>query len=208
MRLWNELIKYPFYVIIHPFRGFWDVKYEGKGKLQIALSILLLLTIVITLKRQFTGFIVNFSNPNQLNSIDELIFIVLPFFLFCIANWAITTLMDGEGKFIEIITVTAYALLPMVVIYAATTIISNFITFEEAPLFFLLESIAMFWFLGLLFVGIMTVHQYSVSKTIATFIITGIVMGVMIFLGLLFFSLLQQLITFVETIYKEIIYRL
>jgi len=208
VQLWNELIKYPFYVIVHPFKGFWDVKYEGKGKPQIALSILLLLTLVITLKRQFTGFIVNFSNPNTLNSIDELIFIVLPFFLFCIANWAITTLMDGEGKFIEIITVTAYALLPMVIIYAATTIISNFITFEEAPLFFLLESIAMFWFLGLLFVGIMTVHQYSVSKTIATFIITAMVMGVMIFLGLLFFSLLQQLVTFVETVYKEIIYRL
>ena len=92
--MWNELIKYPFYVTIHPFKGFWDVKYEGKGKARIAMAILFLLTIVIILKRQFTGFIVNFSNPNQLNSVDELTFIILPFFLFCIANWAITTLMD------------------------------------------------------------------------------------------------------------------
>ncbi|WP_349772325.1 Yip1 family protein [Lederbergia citrisecunda] len=207
MLLWNELIKYPFYVSIHPFKGFWDVKYEGKGRTKIALSILLLLTIIAILKRQYTGFVVNFSNPNTLNSLDELIYIILPFFLFCVANWAITTLMDGEGKFVEIITVTAYSLIPMVVIYGVTTIISNFITFEEAPLFFLLESAAMFWFLGLLFVGVMTVHQYSVSKTIATFILTAIVMGVIIFLGLLFFSLLQQLMTFVETIYREIIYR-
>ncbi|MBS4201960.1 YIP1 family protein [Bacillus sp. FJAT-49732] len=205
--MWNELIKYPFYVSIHPFKGFWDVKYEGKGRTKIALSILLLLTIIAILKRQYTGFVVNFSNPNTLNSLDELIYIILPFFLFCVANWAITTLMDGEGKFVEIITVTAYSLIPMVVIYGVTTIISNFITFEEAPLFFLLESAAMFWFLGLLFVGVMTVHQYSVSKTIATFILTAIVMGVIIFLGLLFFSLLQQLMTFVETIYREIIYR-
>jgi len=205
--LWSELIKFPFYLTIHPFQGFWDVKYEKKGKVQIALSILLILTVIVILKRQFTGFIVNFSNPAELNSVDELLFIVLPFFLFCIANWAITTLMDGEGKFSEIIIVTAYALLPMVIIYGATTIISNFITFEEAPLFFFLETAALLWFFGLLFVGIMTAHQYSAMKTIITFMLTVIVMGVIIFLGLLFFSLIQQMFTFVETIYKEIIYR-
>ena len=60
--------------------------------------------------------------------------------------------MDGEGKFVEIITVTAYPLLPLVLVYGTTTFISNVITIEEAPLFFLLESAALFWFLGLLFV--------------------------------------------------------
>ncbi|MEK3887935.1 YIP1 family protein [Bacillus sp. FSL K6-3431] len=208
MQLWSELIKYPFYVTIHPFKGFWDLKYEGKGKPIIAFSILFLLTMIIILKRQFTGFIVNFNNPNELNSIDELTFIVLPFFIFCIANWAITTLLDGEGKIIEIITVTAYALLPLAIIYATTMIISNFITFEETPLFFLLEAVAMVWFLGLLFVGIMTIHQYSASKTIITFFLTAIVIGIMLFLGLLFFSLIQQLASFVGTIYREIVYRI
>lgn len=204
----RELIKYPFYVALHPFKGFWDVKYEGKGNLKLALIILFLLAVVNTLKRQFGGFIVNTANPNELNSLNELIFIVLPFVLFCIGNWAITTLMDGEGKFEEIITVTAYSLLPLLVIYSITTPISNIITIEEAPIYFLVETTAMLWFLGLLFVGIMTVHQYSVGKTVATFIITAIVMGVVLFLGLLFFSLLQQLITFIVTIYKELIYRI
>lgn len=206
--MWNELIKYPFYVSIHPFKGFWDVKYEEKGKLRIALTILLILALINTLRRQFNGFIVNPANPNELNSLNELIFIILPFFLFCISNWATTTLMDGEGKFKEIIIVTAYALLPIVIVYAINIPISNVITMEEAPLFFLLESIAFAWFLALLFVGIMTVHQYSVGKTVATFIITLIVMGVILFLGILFFSLIQQIFTFIETLYKEIIYRL
>ncbi len=206
--MWNELVKYPFYVSIHPFKGFWDVKYEEKGKLRIALTILLILALINTLRRQFNGFIVNPANPNELNSLNELIFIILPFFLFCISNWATTTLMDGEGKFKEIIIVTAYALLPIVIVYAINIPISNVITMEEAPLFFLLESIAFAWFLALLFVGIMTVHQYSVGKTVATFIITLIVMGVILFLGILFFSLIQQIFTFIETLYKEIIYRL
>ncbi|SDY95321.1 Protein of unknown function [Evansella caseinilytica] len=205
--MWSEWIKYPLYVCIHPFKGYWDVKYEGKGKMNIALSIVLLLTVVIILKRQFTGFVVNFNNPNELNSIDELIYIVLPFFLFAVSNWAITTLMEGEGKFQEIIIAAAYALVPMMIIYSVTTVISNFITWEEAPLFFMLDSLALLWFLGLLFVGIMTIHQYSVAKTVATFFLTVVVMGVIIFLGLLFFSLIQQMVAFAETVYREIVYR-
>lgn len=204
----SEQAKYPFYVIIHPFKGFWDLKYEEKGKLTNALLILFLLALINTLRRQFSGFVINTANPNELNSINELIFIILPFFLFCVSNWAITTLMDGEGKFEEIIIVTGYSLLPLVLVYTISIPISNFITLEEAPLYFMVESIAFLWFLALLFIGIMTVHQYSVSKTVATFIITLIVIGVILFLGLLFFSLIQQMITFIQTIYKEIIYRL
>ena len=208
MRLRNELIRYPLYVCLHPFKGYWDVKYEGKGKLNIAVLILISLTIVMILKRQFTGFVVNFNNPNQLNSLDELQFIVLPFIIWCVANWSITTLMDGEGKFKEIIIATAYALVPMIIIYIFTTLMSQFITGEEAAFYFFLESVAVIWFIFLLFVGIMTVHQYTVAKTIATFFLSFIVMGIIIFLGLLSFSLIQQIYAFFETIFREIAYRM
>ncbi|MFC4388611.1 Yip1 family protein [Gracilibacillus marinus] len=203
----KEFIKFPFYIIIHPFKGYWDLKYENKGKVSVAFCILAILTIVAILKRQFTGFIVNFNNPYELNSLAELQYIVFPFFLFCVANWSITTLMDGEGKFREILMATAYALVPVVSLYVCNTIISNVITWEEATFFFFLESFAMLWFLYLLFVGIMTVHQYTVTKTIITLLITVMVMGIIIFLSLLFFSLIQQMLTFLDTVYKEIMYR-
>src|SRR5699024_12696772 len=41
--------------------------------LNIALIILLSMVVVNTLRRQFGGFIVNTANPNELNSINELI---------------------------------------------------------------------------------------------------------------------------------------
>jgi hypothetical protein len=203
----NELIRYPFYVCLHPFKGYWDVKYEGKGKLDVAVLILISLTLMTIFKRQFAGFVVNFSNPNELNSFDELQFIVLPFIIWCIANWSITTLMDGEGKFKEIIIATAYASVPMIIIYMFTTIMSRFITGEEAAFYFFLDAVAVMWFVFLLFVGIMTIHQYTVAKTIATFFLSFIVMGIIIFLGLLSFSLIQQIYAFVETIFREIVYQ-
>ncbi|MFF2090697.1 MULTISPECIES: Yip1 family protein [Paenibacillus] len=204
----SEFTKFPFYVLLHPFQGFWDLKYENRGKLRVSLSILLLLTIATIILRQYAGFVVNFNYPYDLNSINELQYIVLPFFLWCVSNWSLTTLMDGEGKFKEIVMATGYALLPLVLMRFGNTFLSNVVTLRESSFYYLIETLATLWFVWLLFIGTMTVHQYSVMKTIVTMLLTLVVMGIIIFLGLLFFSLLQEMLGFVYAIYTEISLRL
>ncbi|WP_338555390.1 Yip1 family protein [Paenibacillus sp. KS-LC4] len=203
MRFLKEA-RYSLHVAFHPFDGFWDLKYENKGKLRIALVILLAVTVTMILKRQYAGYVVNFNHPLELNSFDELKYIVLPFLLWCVANWSLTTLMDGEGKFQEIVIATGYAMLPLILIYLPNMLLSNVITLREASFYYLLEFAATLWFVWLLFIGTMTVHQYTVTKTIMTMLLTVVVMGVIIFLGLLFFSLIQQIVSFVYTIYQEL----
>lgn len=200
-------LKFPLHVIVHPFDGFWDMKYEQRGKLRIALAILFLLVVAMILQRQFAGFLVNFNDPRRLNSMSELVFVVLPFFLWCIANWSVTTLMGGEGKFRDIVMVTSYALVPMVLIYPPMTLVSRFMVQEETSFYYLLNTVAAIWFIGLLFVGIMTVHQYTPAKTVLTMILTVIVMGIIVFLGTLIFSMLQQIYEFIVNIYRELIFR-
>ncbi|MDQ6418421.1 Yip1 family protein [Paenibacillus sp. LHD-117] len=206
--MYPELVKYSFYVLLHPFNGFWDIKYDNKGKVRISLAILLLLTIATILQRQFSGFVVNFNNPADLNSVNELKYIVLPFILWCVSNWSLTTLMDGEGKFREIITVTGYALLPLALVHLISTILSNMITLQESAFYYFLESFAFIWFIWLLFIGTMTVHQYTVLKTIVTMALTLLVMGIIMFLGLLFFSLMQQMLGFALSVYTELSLRM
>ncbi|GBF72427.1 YIP1 family protein [Paenibacillus sp. 598K] len=206
MQLLREA-RYTLHVAFHPFDGFWDLKYEERGRLRMALFILLGVTVTMILKRQFSGYVVNFNHPLSLNSINELKYIVFPFLLWCVANWSLTTLMDGEGKFREIVIATGYAMLPLILVYVPNLLLSNVITLREASFYYLLESVAYLWFLWLLFVGTMTVHQYTVMKTITTMLLTLVVMGVMIFLGLLFFSLIQQFVSFVYTVYQELALR-
>jgi hypothetical protein len=203
----REMTKTPFYVLLHPIQGFWDLKYENKGKLRVAFCILLLLTIATILLRQYAGFVVNFNYPYDLNSIYDLQNIVLPFFLWCVANWSLTTLMDGEGKFKEIVMATGYALLPLVLMRFGNVLISNVITLRESAVYNLIDSLSSLWFVWLLFIGTMIVHQYTVLKTLFTMLLTIIVMGIIIFLALLFFSLLQQMVGFILSIYTEISYR-
>lgn len=198
------ILKAPFYTILRPFNGFYEMKFEQKGRVKIALFIVGALIVTMILKRQFSGFVVNTNRLSTLNSIDELMYIVLPFVLFCVANWSLTTLMDGEGKFKEIIMAVGYSLLPLVILYLPQIIFSNMITKEEAAFYYLIDSIAIAWTLFLLFVGLMTVHQYSIFKTILTLFLTVIVMIFIVFLCILCFSLLQQVISFVISIITEI----
>jgi len=203
----QDFIKFPLHLIVHPFDGFWDMKYDGKGKVKVAMTILLLVIISVILRNQFAGFLVNFNDPRYLNSLTQLVTIVFPFFLWCVSNWAITTLMDGEGKFKEIVMATGYALVPLVILYVPMTIASRFMVKEETAFYYLIMSISTIWFLALLFVGTMTVHQYSAFKTIITMVLTVIVMGIIVFLGTLVLSMMQQIIDFIINIYREIIFR-
>lgn len=203
----QDFIKFPLQLIVHPFDGFWDMKYDGKGKVRVALFILALVVLSIILQNQFAGFLVNYNDPRYLNSLTQLITIVFPFFLWCVSNWAITTLMDGEGKFKEIVMATGYALLPLVLIYVPMTIASRFMVQEETAFYYLFNSISTIWFIGLLFVGTMTVHQYSAFKTIVTMVLTVIVMGIIVFLGTLVLSMMQQIIEFIVNIYRELTFR-
>lgn len=200
--------KTPFYAMLHPFNGFWEMKFEQKGRLKIAFGIVLLLVFTIILKRQYSGFIVNFNDPTELDSVNELLYIVLPFLLWCVANWSLTTLMEGEGKFKEIVMATAYAFMPLIAVYLPQILLSQVVTREESSFYYLLDALAMLWFVWLLFVGTMTVHQYTVGKTIATMLLTIVMIGVILFICLLLFSVTQQMISFFVSLYNELSFRM
>jgi Yip1 domain. len=205
--MWKARIKYPFYVILHPFKGYWDVKYDRMGSLRIALAILFLVSLASMFQYQYAGFVVNTHPPYSFNSLVQLRNVLLPFFLWCVANWSLTTLMDGEGKFKEIVVASAYAMLPLFLLFVPATIYSRFITLEETAFFYYMNGFAVIWFLYLLFVATMTIHQYTVGKTIVTIFLTVVCMGFIVFLGMLFFSLIQQMYSFFYTIYRELQFR-
>lgn len=205
----REQIRYPFELILHPFNGYWDHKYEQSKKLNLAVSFLTLFLVALTniLSVQYSGFVVNLVNPEGINSLMEVLYVVVPVLFWCVANWSLTTLMDGEGKFVEIFTSACFALIPFVLIRFPLIWLSNVVSIEEAAFYHFFQMISIIWCLGLLFVGNMTVHQFSPSKTVGTILLTVVAMGFLAFLCLLFFSLIQQIVSFVSLIYQELVLR-
>ena len=63
------------------------------------------------------------------------------------------------------------------------------------------------WVLALLFFGMMITHDYSLSKNVLTTVLTVIGICLMIFIGLLFLNILQDILAFGLNIYKELVFR-
>ncbi len=203
-KIYNDYIKFPKYVLLHPFDGFEEFKRYKKGKLSVAVVFIVLFAFFRIFQFQYEGFIINENNPLMLNSLQEIFSVLLLIVLFTVGNWSVTTLMEGKGTYKEILMVTGYALFPIVIIGFPSVILSNLLTLEEIAFYELLMALAFVSTGWMLFMGILNIHAYGLAKTLLAFIATVISMLVMMFLGLLFFDLIQQFISFVVAIYEEI----
>lgn len=206
-----KLLKFyslPLRILFRPINGFYEMKFENKGRVWIALLNFLLLCISFAFYSQYTSILVNQSHPMFLNSVADFISLAIALVLFCSANWAVTSLTDGEGKFKEILMAICYAMTPLVLILIPATLFSNILTMQESGFFNLLVSFAIGWFIMLAFVGLIIVHNYTVLKSLATMLLTFVALLIIAFLITLLFTLVQQLHVFIYSIYREISFRM
>ncbi|MCK9166716.1 MAG: Yip1 family protein [Acholeplasmatales bacterium] len=203
-KVYHNYLKFPLYILFHPFDGYDDFKRGKKGSLIVAIIFILLFAFLRIIEYQYSGFIVSDFNPKNLNSLKELIATILIVFLFVVGNWSVTTLMNGKGSAKEIFMVTGYSLLPMILIGFPTILVSNLITLDEVGLYSLIKIIAIVLTAWMLFMGMLNIHEYGLFKTLAAFLFTILSMAAMIFVGLLFFDLIQQFITFIKMIWQEL----
>ena len=198
----------PLKILFRPINGFYEMKYEKKGTLKIALLNFILLCISYAFFNQYTSILVNANHPHWINSLSDFANLVIVLVLFCASNWAVTSLTDGEGKFKEIIMAVCYAMTPLVLILIPATLFSNIITIQEVGFFSLLVGFAVAWFIMLVFVGLIIVHNYTVAKALVTAVFTFVALLIILFLITLFFSLIQQVFVFIHSIYREITFRM
>lgn len=203
-RIYNDYIRFPKYIMFHPFDGYEEFKRYKKAKLNVAVVFIILFAYFRIFSYQHLSFLVIDNNPLLLNSLQEIFGVLILIFLFSVGNWSVTTLMNGKGTYKEIFMVTGYSLFPLIIIGFPSVIISNFLTLEEMPFYSLLWYVAIISTGWMLFMGILNIHHYGLLKTVLAFVATLVSMSVMMFVGLLFFDLIQQFLAFVVSIYEEL----
>ena len=206
-RTFKEAFLYGFHVIFHPFDGFWDLKHEKRGNLSGALAILAFALIGFIYQSLGRSYIANpYMKGNGI--LMEVLSVLLPYVLWCVANWALTTLFDGEGSMRDIFIATGYALLPLPLLIIPATIFTNFLGQDEMGIYTLLVSIGFVWAGFLIFFGTMVTHDYSLGKNILTVLGTIVAMAFIMFMGILFSGLVTKIFSFVYNIYIELSYRM
>ncbi len=202
----KEELTFGFHLMFHPFDGFWDLKHEKRGSMRASLIFILATVVAFIYQSQGQGYYYNPQGTTG-SAFGQIFSVIIPFGLVIIANWCFTTLFDGEGSLKDIFIAVSYSLFPVPVLVIVSTILTNFMVGTEGQITTLIVTLAYIWMGFLMIIGLQVTHDYSTGKNILTVIATLVGMVFIMFIAVLFTSLLSKMSTFVTTIISEISYR-
>lgn len=205
-RYWDSL-KYSLYVLTHPFDGFWDLTHEKRGSIAAANTLLILTFMTNLWNLRFESFLFNDTRWERINIWSQIAGILAPLLLYVVANWCLTTLFDGKGRMKDVYMGMCYSLTPYILIVNPVTIISNVLTKEEGAFLAYFEIIALVWAGAWILISVMQIHDYSLMKAILAIAFSVVGMMIIVFLIMLFFSLVSDAIAFFVSVGKELIFR-
>ena len=203
----KEELLYVFHVMFHPFDGFWDLKHEKRGSLRAALVFMLITVIGLFYRSVGAGYVMNPQGEYSTIFMQFLV-VLIPVLLFAISNWCLTTLFEGEGSFKDVLIAVGYSLLPLPLTMIPTTLFSNYVVSSETDILNLIVVLGFIWAGFLIFFGTMVTHDYTMGKNIVTVLGTIVGMAFIMFLAILFTSLVMDIVTFITGYVTEIVYRL
>lgn len=169
-----------FHTVSHPADGYYEIRHRERGSVPIAVLLVVLFSFSFSINRTAASFIVNDVDPLDVNALTELISVLLLYLLFCVGNWSITCLMEGEGRLKDIAIAIGYAMVPMIVCFNLATILSQFVAQNEEAFYFMVLGIGIAYGLFMILIGIMQVHNYTLGKTMVTILLTFISMFIII----------------------------
>jgi len=202
-----DIFKMPIYLITHPIKGFDEFKREKTSKGYVAVFYLIMMIFAQIIAYNNNGFLVNKNNPKDFNLFLTIALILFPVAIITVGNWASSALMDGKGTMTEIFRIICYSFFPYVWLGLLGSIISNYITFDEIIFFTFLNTLGVAFLGFMVFFGLMGIHEYGLFKNIMMIVFTIVAIAIVLFIMLLFLSLIQQLYSFFESVYSEFVMR-
>ena len=203
-----DSLKFALYCISHPLDGFWDLTHEKRGTYAAANTILFATVLIRILKLRYTSFLFVQVYWEDLNIFLYIASILFPLSLWVVGNWALTTLFDGKGRLGQVYMATCYALTPYPLIQFPLMIFSNFVTVDEAEFYAMVSAISLVWAALLVLAAMGQIHEYSAGKNLLFTVATLFAMLVMIFILMIFFSMISQGVSYFISLGKEFLFRL
>ncbi len=195
-----QRVVYSKYVLAHPFKGFYDLKKERIGTLASASAILVSIVVLKLLQVALSPYLLQSGSGLFQGAYGILLLVGL----FVVANWCLTTLMDGKGTIRDIYIFTCYSLFPILLFLPFQILLGQIVSLDEIILYEFLGTVAVVLTGLLIFIGTIVTHEYSAVKAAGMLILTVVGMMILVFIAMLCFTLAQQIIKFAGNIITEI----
>lgn len=198
--------KFLFYVILHPFKGFWELKHDKQGSTKVAFTLVVLYILSDIIYKQFAAYSFNpyAAMPENIDLLQTILSTGVILVLWCYANWGLTTLFNGEGTIKDVFIYTTVALVPLILSNLILAPISNIMSIDEIEIFNAVQTFATIWAGILIYTGTMVTHQYGTIATAVIIIFVILGMAIIAFMAMMFFFLLQTLFNVFYVIYREL----
>lgn len=201
----NRECRLMFNTLIHPSNSFTDIKEKHLGSVGLSVASVVIFYIVTILQTLAGGFLFSLYDASSFNSLWVFVQSVGFVALWIAANWMVCTLLEGKGKLKEILIVTCYSLWPLIIEKGIRLVLTNVLLPAEASFLKILDAIALLYFLFLMIIGLLRIHDFSMTKLIGTSVLSLLGVAAIVFLMIMIVILIQQFGGFIVTLISEIL---
>lgn len=201
----NKQLSLMFSVLVRPGNAFEEIKDKKQGSILLCVLSVLAFYVVSILQTLKGGFLFTVYDPANFNSIWLFAKTAGLVVLWIVANWMVCTLLGGRGRLKEIAIVTCYSLLPLIIEGIINLVLTNVLLPTEASFLNILSIIATLYFLLLMVMGLLKIHDISMGRLIGTSALSIAGVGAIVFLVITIVILVQQFGGFIVTVVSEIL---
>lgn len=199
-----EALKFSISVLFRPIDVFNYIK-ANRDDIKYWSPVLLIVLLLPV--RVFSIFLEHYPiaalMPDETNLLLEAVKMFAPIFTWTISCFAVTSIVDGETTFKEIVTSSAYSVMPYLIITIPQSLFSRLLGQGELRFYNAIETVKWAWVILLFIINIKVMNDYSVKKAIAVCALG--VIGIILIWGILLLAyvLTNQLYEFVASVVLE-----
>ena len=201
-------LRYSLYFMRHPLDGCYGVKREGKNSWACANILLAAFIVISILEKYCSGFLVKTVREGRYDLITDIGRVLLIFIGLTACNYLVVTINEGEGFFKDLYCAYAYCLTPFIIIKPFVILLSNALTYNEVFLISFANIIVWTWVVVLVLLTLKEINNFTVGQTAKALGITAFTVLILSLLACIIYVLFSQVIDFVVTVVREVVYRI
>ena len=183
------------------------IKREKKFRFYVVFFLYMLAVLVDYLYNLLVHFPLATKDYDSISLVLETAIFVVPLLSWTVCSYAMTALFDGESNFYDQFTVSAYCTVPYTLFTLISIVASQFMSTEESGFFGVIRYAGLIWMIVLLFVSLMVLNDYSISKAFGITLLSLIAIIILWAVLILFYALTVQLVSLIFNLIKEIQYK-
>lgn len=203
LRQYGEELRDALYLIVHPYEGFYRLK--DRNISWVVIVLILALAVAVKLVSVFgMGFLAHPYDIGRVNMKLTIGMMIVPWSTWVVANYLVSAVKGGEGRFREVLQASTYAVVPYIVLTIPTILLSRIVVLEEWVVIDLLQQLMWLWIVLLFFVMTQVIHNFDFLEAIRNGCITLFTIGVIWIFVTIFVGLGVNLYDFLGQIYREV----